>query len=103
VLLVPSKSTDITSVGDKELVNMTKKSSTYTFVASRPGYFTQKLTATLANDQEEIILKMAEIPYGIEVYQAVIYYDFDKDFLRELSKEKLNEIMSFMAKHPELN
>ena len=102
-LMEGSKSTDITSVGDKDLVNMTKKGTTYTFVATRPGYFTQKVTATLANDQEEIVLKMAEIPYGIEAYQAIIYYDFDKDFLRELSKEKLDEITSYMAKHPELN
>lgn len=102
-LMEGAKSTDITSAGDKDLVNMTKKGSTYTFVASRLGYFNQKLTATLANDQEEIILKMAEIPYGIEAYQAIIYYDFDKDFLRELSKEKLDEITAYMAKHPELN
>ena len=102
-LVEGAKSTDISSMGDKELVNMTKKGSTYSFVATKPGYFTQKVTATLANDQEEIVLKMAEIPYGIEAYQAIIYYDFDKDFLRELSKEKLDEITSYMAKHPELN
>lgn len=102
-LIEGAKGTDITSTSDKDLVSMTKKGGTYTFVASRPGYFTQKLTATLANDQEEIILRMAAVPYGLEVYQAIIYYDFDKDFLRELSKEKLNEITAYMAKHPELN
>jgi outer membrane protein OmpA-like peptidoglycan-associated protein len=102
-LIEGSKNTDITLAGDKDLANMTKKGSTYTFVANRSGFFSQKLTATLANDQEEIVLKMAEIPYGIEAYQAIIYYDFDKDFLRELSKEKLDEITAYMAKHPELN
>lgn len=102
-LIEGAKGTDITSTSDKDLVSMIKKGGTYTFVASRPGYFTQKLTATLANDQEEIILRMAAVPYGLEVYQAIIYYDFDKDFLRELSKEKLNEITAYMAKHPELN
>ncbi len=102
-LMEGSKGTDITSTADKDLVSMTKKGSTYTFVASRPGYFTQKLTATLVKDQEEVTLVMSAIPYGLEVYQAIIYYDFDKDFLRELSKEKLDEITTYMAKHPELN
>jgi outer membrane protein OmpA-like peptidoglycan-associated protein len=37
------------------------------------------------------------------VYEAIIYYDFDKDLLRDLSKEKLDEITAYLAKHPELS
>jgi outer membrane protein OmpA-like peptidoglycan-associated protein len=95
--------TDITRMDEKELVGQTKKGNTYTFTASRPGYFNQKVTATLSKDQEEVTLVMAPIPYGLEAYQAIIYYDLDKDFLRELSKEKLDEITSWMLKYPELS
>ncbi len=98
-----SSVTDVTSTSEEGLLNLTKKGSSYTFTAARQGYFTQKLSVTLNKDQEEVTLVMTPIPYGLEVYQAIIYYDLDKDFLRELSKEKLDEIRAYMSKHPELN
>ena len=97
------KGVDITATDEKGLVEMTEKGGTYTFAASRPGYFNQTVTATLAKDREEVTLVMVPIPYGLEVYKEIIYYDLDKDNLRELSKEKLNELSVFMLKHPELN
>lgn len=97
------KHTDISSKDEKGLVDLTKKGNTYTFTASRPGYFSQNVTATISKDQEEVTLVMAPIPYGLEVYQAIIYYDLDKDFLRDLSKEKLEEIRAWMLKYPELS
>jgi outer membrane protein OmpA-like peptidoglycan-associated protein len=102
-LLAGTKTTDITGKPDTDVLTMVEKGSTYTFAASHPGYFNQKVTSTLSKDQEEITIVMAPIPYGLEVYQAIIYYDFDKDFLRELSKEKLDEITAYMSRHPELN
>lgn len=102
-LIDGTKNIDITSVGENELLDLTKKGNPYTFLATRSGFFNQKLTATLVNEQEEILIKMAEIPYGLEVFQSVIYYDLDKDFLTESDKEKLDELSSYMAKHPELN
>lgn len=102
-LIAGSKSNDITGKADTDVLTMVEKGSTYTFAASRPGYFNQVVSATLSKDQEEITIVMAPIPFGLEVYQAIIYYDFDKDFLRELSQEKLDEITAYMAKHPELN
>jgi outer membrane protein OmpA-like peptidoglycan-associated protein len=98
-----TKSTDISKADEKTLVGLTEKGGTYTFSASRPGYFNQKLTVTLSGDQEEIRFEMVAVPYGLEVYEANIYYDLDKDFLRELSREKLEEITAWMLKYPELN
>ncbi|AMQ56793.1 hypothetical protein AO498_10175 [Algoriphagus sanaruensis] len=97
------KETNITKVSEEEILNLTRKGNAYTFTADRPGYFTKNETVTLAKNQEEVTLVMVPIPYELEVYQAIIYYDFDKDFLRELSKEKLDEIKNYMSKHPELN
>jgi outer membrane protein OmpA-like peptidoglycan-associated protein len=39
----------------------------------------------------------------LDVFQSIIYYDLDKDFLRPLSKEKLNEIDILMKSHSELS
>lgn len=102
-LMDGTKATDITFASEEGLLNLTKKGSAYTFFAQRPGYFNQSVSKTLSKDQEEVTLVMIPIPYGLETYQSIIYYDFDKDFLRELSKEKLDEINELMAKHPELN
>lgn len=102
-LVEGTKVSDITGVSEDVLLKLTQKGSTYLFTAKRPGYFTQKVTTTLTKDQEEVTIIMIPIPYGLEVYRAIIYYDFDKDFLRELSKEKLDEITALMGQHPELN
>lgn len=102
-LIAGAKTSDITGKADSDVLTMVEKGNTYTFAATHPGYFNQKVTSTLSKDQEEITIVMSPIPYGLEVYKAIIYYDFDKDFLRELSKEKLDEITSYMSRHPELN
>lgn len=69
---------------------------------SHPGHFrtTQKLV--LGEDQDLISLNLVAIPYELDVYESIIYYDLDKDFLRDLSKEKLDEITALMSRHPEL-
>ena len=102
-LIAGEKRIDISELAENDLLNLTKKGETYSFTASKTGFFNQQVTATLTADQEEITFVMIPVPYEIEVYQEIIYYDFDKDFLRELSKEKLNEITAYMIKHPELD
>jgi outer membrane protein OmpA-like peptidoglycan-associated protein len=94
---------DISTLTDEGLLNMTQLGNSYTFIANKDGYFTQKVSIERINEQEEVTLVMTPIPYGLEVYQKIIYYDIDKDFLRELSKENLDEITSYLSKHPELN
>jgi outer membrane protein OmpA-like peptidoglycan-associated protein len=70
---------------------------------SHPGHFrtTQKLV--LDDDQDLISLNLVAIPYELDVYEAIIYYDLDKDLLRDLSREKLDEIKGLMMRHPELS
>lgn len=102
-LIDGSKIADISVLSEEALLNLTQKGNTYTFASRRPSYFDQKVTTTLTKDQEEVTLVMTPIPYRLEVYQAIIYYDLDKDFLRELSKEKLDEITALMVRHPELS
>ena len=51
---------------------------------------------------EELKITLAQIPFGLEILKAIIYYDLDKDFLRDLSKEKLTEVAEYLNRHPEL-
>ena len=94
---------DISGKSNEEVVNLLENGNTYTVVANRPGYFPQELVFSFQDNVADIALKMQPIPYGLQVYEAIIYYDLDKDFLRELSKEKLDEITVYLSKHPELN
>lgn len=94
---------DISGKSEAEILTLLEKDKTYTLVASRPGYFPQELTFSFSEKVEEIALSMIPIPFDLEVYKAIIYYDFDKDLLRDLSKEKLDELTVFLARHPELS
>jgi len=102
-LIDAGKSVDISKSDEKALVEMTKKGNTYTFAASRQGYFSREVTVSLNKDQEEVTVMMVPIPYGLELYEAVIYYDLDKDNLKVDSKVKLDQISAWMVKYPELN
>ena len=102
-LLDGVKSTDISKSDEKALVEMTRKGSTYTFTASRPGYFSREVTVSLTKDQEEVTMVMVPIPYGLELYEAVIYYDLNKDNLKAEGKVKLDQISAWMVKYPDLN
>jgi outer membrane protein OmpA-like peptidoglycan-associated protein len=72
-------------------------------ILSYPGYFREKRKLQWNEGIEEIVLDLTPIPVGMEVYEAIIYYDLDKDLLRDLSKEKLDEITELMTKYPELH
>ena len=102
-LVSKGQTLDITGKASEEVVSLLENGNTYTLVGKRPGYFTQEMVFSFNNDVADLSLKMLAIPYGLQVYEAIIYYDFDKDLLRELSKEKLDEITAYLAKHPELS
>jgi outer membrane protein OmpA-like peptidoglycan-associated protein len=102
-LLSKGQVIDISGKPTEEVVNLLESGNTYTVVGSRPGYFPQELVFSFKEDVADLSLKMQAIPYGLQVYDAIIYYDFDKDSLRELSKEKLDEITTYLTNHPELN
>ena len=102
-LLSKGQVIDISGKPTEEVLNLLENGNTYTVVANRPGYFPQELVFSFKEDVADLSVKMQAIPYGLQVYEAIIYYDFDKDSLRELSKEKLDEITTYLSKHPELN
>lgn len=102
-LLSKGQVIDISGKPTEEVVNLLENGSTYTVVANRPGYFPQEMVFSFKEDVADLNLKMQAIPYGLQVYEAIIYYDLDKDLLRELSKEKLDEVTAYLSKHPELN
>jgi outer membrane protein OmpA-like peptidoglycan-associated protein len=94
---------DISGKSETEILTLLENDKAYTLVANRPGYFPQELTFSYTEEVEELVVNMVPIPYNLEVYKAIIYYAFDKDLLRDLSKEKLDELAALLAKHPELN
>lgn len=102
-LVSKGQTIDISGKPSEEVVTLLENGNTYTVLATRPGYFPQELTFSFKDNDADLALKMLPIPYGLQVYEAIIYYDLDKDFLRELSKEKLDEISSYLAEHPELS
>jgi outer membrane protein OmpA-like peptidoglycan-associated protein len=104
-LVSKGQTLDISGKPSEEVVNLLENGSTYTVIANRPGYFPQELVFSFNenNTDTDLSLKMQAIPYELQVYEAIIYYDLDKDFLRDLSKEKLDEITAYLSKHPELN
>ena len=102
-LLSKGKAADITGKSPDAVADLLENGNTYTIVANRPGYFSQELVFKYNDNAADLSLKMQPIPYGLQVYEAIIYYDFDKDSLRELSKEKLDELTAYLAKHPELS
>lgn len=102
-LVSKGQTLDISNKSNEEVLNLLENGNTYTLVADRSGYFPQELIFTFKDDVADLSLKMQAIPYGLQVYEAIIYYDLDKDFLRVLSKEKLDEMASYLSKHPELS
>ena len=102
-LLSKGQVIDISGKPTEEVVNLLENGNTYTVVGNRPGYFPKEMVFSFKEDVADLSLQMQAIPYGLQVYEAIIYYDFDKDSLRELSKEKLDEITTYLTNHPELN
>ena len=102
-LVSKGQTLDISGKTSEEVANLLENGNTYALVGERPGYFSQELVFSFKVDVTDLSLKMYPIPYGLQVYEAIIYYDLDKDELRELSKEKLDELTAYLAKHPELS
>jgi outer membrane protein OmpA-like peptidoglycan-associated protein len=94
--------TDITRKNGSELLTMIDRGNPHTFMVNGEGYFDQKLTKVISNDQEQITFVMVAVPYELIIYETIIYYDLDKDFLTEQSKGKLDEIAVLMEKHDHL-
>ena len=102
-LVSKGQTLDISGKTSEEVANLLENGNTYALVGERPGYFSQELVFSFKVDVTDLSLKMYPIPYGLQVYEAIIYYDLDKDELRELSKEKLDELTAYLAKHPALS
>jgi outer membrane protein OmpA-like peptidoglycan-associated protein len=102
-LMKDSGTNDVSKMTDGEIFGMLEMNNSHSFVADHNGYFVQNQIVEVSQDLTEVTIVLTPIPFGLEVYEAIIYYDLDKDFLRELSKEKLEEITKYMTKYSSLN
>ncbi len=102
-LLSNGKAIDITGLSEEEFLLVLEEGQSYTLTAAKKGYFDQETTFTFSDTTEQLKINLSPIPFDLSVYEAIIYYDLDKDFLRDLSKEKLDEIFNYLTKHPELS
>ena len=102
-LLSNGKAIDVTGETNVGLIDILEDGESYTIAAKKPGYFDQVTAFTFSNTTEQLKINLSPIPFDLTAYEAIIYYDLDKDFLRDLSKEKLDEITAYLSKHPELN
>lgn len=87
-------------------------SMTFEILAGKQGYLNNRETFTISeSDREEkpdryvfdktiVIDKVFE---GVEIVIDNIYYDLDKDFIREDAKPGLNQIIEIMKENPKLN
>ncbi|MBX2815063.1 MAG: OmpA family protein [Saprospiraceae bacterium] len=84
---------------------------TYTFKVSNDGYFNNELDfvtidlpidSTVRLQQFEESLLLDKIFYDKEIVLENIYYDLDKDFIREDAKPTLNELANLLKLNPEL-
>ena len=101
-LQAAGKVTEIGKNPEMEVAEALETGKSYSLLATHPGYFPQEIPFTYSEKVEELKITLAQIPYEMEVLKAIIYYDLDKDFLRELSKEKLTEVAEYLNRHPEL-
>lgn len=70
---------------------------------SQPGYFRSTQDLVWDEKSQKMTINLTAIPYNLDIFQSIIYYDLNKDLLRPLSKEKLDEIDVLMKRHPELS
>ncbi len=99
-LLDNGKMIELKEKSGEELLPLFENGKSYTVTSKKSGHFPQADTFTFNDDLEELSINLVPIPFGLTIYDAIIYYDLDKDFLRDLSKEKLDEIFALMQKHP---
>jgi outer membrane protein OmpA-like peptidoglycan-associated protein len=93
---------ELSGKSETEIGDFLESGKSYSLSAKLPGYFPQDITFTFSENVDELKIGLVQIPYGLELLKAIIYYDLDKDFLRELSKEKLTEVAEYLNRHPEL-
>lgn len=90
------------SVSLEELAVLLVDAGELEVILSHPGHFRTDEKLVLNADEDLVLLNLVAIPYDLDVYDAIIYYDLDKYFLRDLSKEKLDEVTALMSRHSEL-
>jgi outer membrane protein OmpA-like peptidoglycan-associated protein len=86
----------------EELAGILGKTDKAKIRVSHPGYFRSTQELIIDENNEKATIQLTAIPYELDVFQSVIYYDLDKDILRPLSKEKLDEVEGLLKKHSSL-
>lgn len=74
---------------------------------SKPGYFSIRdsslTTIGLEGDTLRREYRLAKIPYGMQVWSDIVYYDLDKSYLKTQAEEILGKLADLMLKHDFLN
>lgn len=91
------------NISKEELAAYLAKNKRAKVRVSHPGYFRSTQELVWDEKSQKMTINLTAIPYNLDVFQSIIYYDLDKDFLRPLSKEKLDEVDVLMKSHPELS
>jgi outer membrane protein OmpA-like peptidoglycan-associated protein len=86
----------------EELAGILGKAEKAKIRVSHPGYFRSTQELVIDENNEKATIQLTAVPYELDVFQSVIYYDLDKDFLRPLSIEKLDEVEGLLKKHASL-
>ena len=86
----------------EELAEILGKTEKAKIRVSHPGYFRSTQELIIDENNEKTSIQLTAIPYELDVFKSVIYYDLDKDVLRPLSKEKLDEVEGLLKMHPDI-
>jgi outer membrane protein OmpA-like peptidoglycan-associated protein/tetratricopeptide (TPR) repeat protein len=74
---------------------------------SKPGYFSIQdsslTTIGLEGDTLRREYRLARIPYGLQVWSDIVYYDLDKSYLKTQAEQILGKLADLMLKHDFLN
>ena len=89
-------------ISNEDLATYLVKNKKAEVRVSRPGYFRSIQQLVWDENTKKMSINLTAIPYNLDVFQSIIYYDLDKDLLRPLSKEKLDELDVLMKGHSEL-
>jgi len=84
----------------------------YNVVAGKSGYLNKKLNFNISQEEMdsqpdryvfEQEIEIEKIFEGVEITLENIYYDFDKDFIRDDAKPSLDQLITLLSDNPSIN
>jgi outer membrane protein OmpA-like peptidoglycan-associated protein len=94
-------------VGTGEILADLEPEQDFWLQISKPGYFSLRdsslSTVGLEGDTLRREYRLAKIPYGMQVWADILYYDLDKSYLKTQAEQVLGSLADLMLKHDFLN